>query len=292
MSMPIFALAQSSGITISPLTFELTADPGEMVSNKLLVTNPTGGSLIFEMEVQDFTAAGEGGEVIVGPDVDETLSMERWVSTNPMRFTLEPGKTQVVDFTVSVPQDGEPGGHYATILATIKGSTDVTGSAISQKVGSLVLLSVSGSIREELFIREFSVPSFSQQGPISFLVRFENIGSVHVMPMGFVTIADFFGNKVADVPLSPKRVLPGNTRKIEVMWDKRYPIGKFTATLVGSFGISNTPISAVTTFWVFPWKIALEVLGGLIVLLVVLIKTRKRFRAAFNILFKGEHASL
>jgi hypothetical protein len=290
--VPIFALAQSSpagvGITITPLTFELTANPGEAVSNSIRVSNASGAAVIFEMEVEDFTSAGEKGEVIVDPSSDETFSLKKWITTSPSRFTLESGQTQVVDFSINVPEGAEPGGHYGTVLASVKGTIGVTGAAISPKVGSLILLSVSGPIREEMFVREFTVPQFSQFGPVPFKVRLENTGSVHVKPIGFVGISDMFGKRVADIELPQKRILPGNTREIDLSWDKKFPLGKYTATLVTSFGVSNTPLSAVTTFWVFPWKIALEILICIAVVIAVLVKTRKRFAVAFRILVKGE----
>lgn len=287
--MPLFAFAQGQvGITVTPLTFELTANPGETITNQVQVTNPTAGSIIFEMEVEDFTAVGESGEVVIETGGDETFSLKKWITTIPRRFTVEAGQTQVVSFSLSVPTNAEPGGHYGTILATVKGSVNGTGAAIAQQVGTLVLMTVSGQIREELFIREFTVPSFSSQGPIPFIIRLENTGSVHIKPIGFISISNFWGEKVVDIPLPARRVLPGSARRIDLTWDKRYPVGKYTATLVGVFGISNTPITAVTTFWVFPWKIALEITGALAALLVVLVKTRKRFRRALNILLKGE----
>ncbi|MDP3963854.1 MAG: hypothetical protein Q8Q39_05155 [bacterium] len=285
---PLFVFAQGAGIMVSPLTFELTANPGEVISNVIRVTNPTDASVIFDMDIEDFTAAGEDGDVIVEVSEDETFSMRKWITAEPKQFTLGPDETQIITFTIRVPANAEPGGHYGTILATIKGTLGVTGAAIAPKVGSLVLLSVSGAIREELFIREFVVPSFSAQGPVPMLIRLENTGSVHVKPIGFIAIHDYFGNKVDQIELEPKRILPGNIRRIDEEWKRRYPMGKFTATIVGSFGISNTPFSATTTFWVFPWKIALELFGALVVIGVILIKTRKRFAMAFKILFKGE----
>lgn len=285
--------AQSAaGIAISPLTFELTANPGETITNALRVSNPTSAAIIFDMEVEDFTAAGESGEVIVAETGDDTYSMKKWVAVAPPRFTVEPGQTEIVSFAITIPRGAEPGGHYGTILAVVKGTIgNGTGAAIAQKVGALVLLSVSGHIREELFVREFSAPSFSESGPVPFTIRLDNSGSVHVRPLGFVTIADFRGNKLVDLPFPQRNVLPGSTRKMTLEWPKRYPIGKFTATLVGSFGISNTPISAVTTFWIFPWRIALGIFVFILALLALLVKLRRRFRAAFQALMKGERAS-
>jgi len=42
------------GISISPLTFELTANPGDTISNKLKVYNPTDSIISIKMEAEDF----------------------------------------------------------------------------------------------------------------------------------------------------------------------------------------------------------------------------------------------
>ena len=286
--MPAFVVHGQAGISVTPLTFELTGNPGDVLTNAIRVTNPTGGSVIFEIEIEDFTTVGETGEVVVDAIGDEAVSMRNWITTDPKRFTLEADQTQSVSFDITIPKDAEPGGHYVSILASVKGTAGVTGAAVSQKVATLVLLSVSGTIREELLIRDFTVPRFSEKGPILFVARLDNTGSVHVRPIGFIAISNFWGKHVGDIPLPARRVLPGATRRIEMQWDKSYPVGKFTATFVGSFGNSNTPISSITTFWVFPWKIALEIFGALVLLVVALIITRRRFRAALRVLFKGE----
>ena len=283
--------AQATGISISPLTFELTANPGDILVNKLKVYNPTDSTVAIKMEVEDFTVAGETGQVIIEPAETETYSLKKWINTQPGTFTLKPREQKFVDFIISVPENAEPGGHYGSVLASTAGvvGPGITGVAIAQKVGSLVLLTVSGEVAENLIVNEFLAPNFSEYGPIPFVIRFENTGTVHVRPMGFVTITNWRNKKVADVEFPQKNVIPGAIRKVETSWDKKWLAGRYMATLVGSYGTENTPISPpVITFWVFPWKVASGIFLVLSGILIFFLKTGKRWRMALRVLFKGE----
>ncbi len=277
-------------ITISPLTYELSANPGEQISNKIKVINTSPQPIFVTMEVEDFTAVGEGGGVVVQEQDNQTFSLASWVALSETQFTLAPAEQKIIDFTVSVPADGEPGGHYGSILAVVS-PPDVLaggGSGVAQKVGSLLLLSVAGEVKENLIVKEFSAPVFFEKPPIDFILRFENKGTVHVRPRGFVSITNMFGKKEVDIPFPQKNVLPASIRKVDVRWDPSLAIGKYTATLVANYGTENTPLVSSFVFWVFPWKLALLVFVGLVIVITLLIKSRRRLRLALRILFRGD----
>lgn len=286
------ALAQRTGLTISPLNFELTANPGDTLTNTLRVFNPSGLELTVQMTVEDFAVAGEAGQVLVEPVETESYSLARWVTVSPDIFTLLADGRQTVEFTITVPESAEPGGHYGTVLASLTaaaGGGGLTGAAVAQKVGSLVLLSVSGNAVEDLRIKEFTAPEFLEYGPIPFVIRFENQGTVHVRPRGFVTITNWLDKKVMDLEFPQKNVLPGSVRKVETSWDAKWLFGKYAATVVGSYGTTNTPISPrVITFWVIPWKVVSAAGAGLFIVLVFFFLTRRRWITALKILLRGE----
>lgn len=283
---PTWAQEEKVGLTISPLTFEFTANPGDSLANKIKVSNPTESTISVKMEVEDFTAYGELGEVRVQEQEDKTYSLKKWVKTSPTEFTLKPNEQKVVTFVINVPKNAEPGGKYGSVLATITGAVgpEATGVAIAPKVGALVLLSVSGKIKEEINVKEFSAPRFSEFGPITFTIRFENTGTVHVRPRGFVTITNIFGREVADVEFPQQNVIPGAVRKVEAKWNKAWLWGgRYIATLVGSYGSQNTPISATITFWAFPWKIGLGILIILGLIIYFFVRTRRKLKRAEEI---------
>lgn len=279
------------GISISPLTFELTANPGDTLINKLRVYNPTESTISLKMEVEDFRPIGEIGQIIVAPEEEIIYSLKRWVKTEPTEFTLEPGEQKFVDFKILVPENAEPGGKYGSVLVTTTGVIGEmpAGLAIGQKVGTLLLLTISGEIKEDLIVKEFIAPAFLATGPVPFTIRFENTGTVHVRPRGFITITNWWGKKVADVEFPQLNVMPGSIRKIETKWENKWLLGKYTAMLVGSYGTANLPFNPpVLTFWVFPWKVALGILLVLAAIIIFFIKTGKRWKMAFRVLLRGE----
>jgi len=283
--------AQQIGVTVSPLTFELTANPGDTLTNTLKIYNPTDSIISIKMEVEDFKPVGETGQVVVEPEEEAIYSLKRWVKTEPIEFTLEPREQKFVDFEISVPENAEPGGKYGSVLASTTGAIggEITGAAIAQKVGALLLLTVAGPVKENLTIKEFSAPSFLEYGPVPFAIRFENNGTVHVRPRGFVTITNWWGKKVADVEFSQLNVIPGAIRKIDTSWQNKWLFGKYTAMLVGSYGTANLPFNPpILTFWVFPWKVALGIFLALLLIFAFFYKTRRRWQLALRILLKGE----
>ena len=158
MAFFLFSGDSAKAVNVSPLNFELNSNPGDKIDNFIKIYNDTDSEISVKMEVEDFAASGERGEVLLkSNDSISTYSLHNWVSMNPEVFNLSPRSTQVVQFSIVVPENAEPGGHYASILASISSAgVESTGVGVAQKVGSLLLLSVSGEIFEKMDIAEFS----------------------------------------------------------------------------------------------------------------------------------------
>jgi len=227
--------------------------------------------------------------VTLGTLENQTFSLTRWVKVEPESFVLEPRSFKVVDFTVVVPPNAEPGGHYGTVLASLTSSTESTGAALAQKIGSLLLLQVAGEIHEQLSVRSFEAPSFSEYGPVALTARFENAGSVHLKPRGFIVVKNMLGTEVARLDIPQSNVLPNSVRKLSMNVSDRWLWGRYDAVLTAIYGTTNEPLSTSVSFWVFPWKVASGVGLAAIVLLSLLFRARKRLRLAFKVLVTGDH---
>ncbi|MBD3208323.1 MAG: DUF916 domain-containing protein [Candidatus Nealsonbacteria bacterium] len=285
---PHISLCQGTEIGISPVTFELTANPGDTLTNQIKVYNPSEDTSVgIEMEVEDIAPSGEGGQVTAEAQDSDTFSLMKWVEVEPKVFTLDPKSQEFVTFTINVPENAEPGGHYGAVLAKTRAASGpkFTGATISHRVGSVVLLSVAGEVEENLAVSDFSVPQYSEYGPIPFSIKFENQGTIHVKPRGLITITDWLGRKVADISVPEKNVLPGAVRKIEASWNTDWLLaGRYTATLHGGYGSANTFTPEVITFWGFSWKIGLMIAA----VVTFFALTRKRWSAAVRVLLRGE----
>lgn len=278
---------ESAGISISPAIFELNADPGDTVSNQVKIYNPTEYPQTVKMLMEDFTPVGEEGEVTLDdPDENSTYSIASWTEVSPTEFTLQSKQQQLVTYTINIPTNGEPGGHYGSLVAFISGGTqNVSGSSVGSKRGALILLRVSGAIDENVIIDTFNTSNFQEYGPIEFSLKFKNNGNVHVRPAGFITVTDTFGKKVAELEIPQNNVIPDAIRKADTTWDEENLIGRFTATVFANYGTTEKQtVTQVLTFTVFPWKKAI-IIGAIVAfMLFILFKSRKRISLAVKVL--------
>lgn len=294
--LPLQISAQEkTAITVSPVVFELTADPGDSIQNQIKIFNPTREPIGITMLMEDFSPIGEVGEVQLSDGDDHSsFSVASWTEFFPSEFVIQPGQQQIVTFNIEVPLNAEPGGHYGSIVASSSAviGDQVGGSAVTTKVGSLVLIRLSGVARESLAIKEFSAPAHSDRGPIEFTVRFENAGNVHVRPAGFINITDIFGKQVAQIEIPQNIAIPDAIRQANTTWSDVNLFGRYTATLVATYGAtSKQTITATYAFTVIPVKETAIAVITILIFIVLLYSGRKRLSRAFSILVKGESHS-
>ena len=269
------------GLEISPPIIELSANPGQTITTSIRIRNVTKGELIAKGKADDFGAGtGEDGQPKLL--LDETgatrYSLKFWVQSVP-DLDLAPQELKTNIIKIVVPANAEPGGHFGVVRFTaVPPSLNGTGVALSASVGALILLKVSGAITEKVSLAEFGSGTkvsdtvfkklgFFEHGPVDFLVRVRNEGSVHEKAVGTINVTSWTGKKIATVAVNDKggNVLPDSVRRFVQRLDQKQLFGYYTAKL--SLNYSNGKIlNGKLGFWVIPWKLLLLGLVGLIVL--------------------------
>jgi hypothetical protein len=285
----VFAQSNPNAITISisPPVFELSANPGEKIKNEIRVTNLSDKSLEIFVDKRNFTALGEEGGVDLTED-DTSYSLASWVSVDKSKVVIPANKSEVFKFTISVPANAEPGGHFGSLVFKTQAKTNEgnTGAAVGQEVGALLLVKIAGDIREEVSVASFETQKgLYEKGPVTFDTRAENTGNVHLKPRGTITITNIFGGEVATIQLDERNVLPGAIRKVETEWnDSSLRFGRYNATLSLVYGAEGTIVNSSTSFFIFPYKLVLAVLVVLGGLAYVGYRYKDRFREAYKVL--------
>lgn len=288
------ALAQvntidASSISISPPTFEITANPGDRIENTIKISNRTDRPLDFVTDKRNFTAVGEEGAV--GLTNEETsFSLASWIDIQPSSGSVAPRNTETFTFVINVPLNAEPGGHFGSIVFKTGGDEELQqpGATVAQEIASLVLVRIAGDVSEEADIVSFEpVKSFYEYGPVDLEMRIENTGNVHVKPQGTITITNIFGQEVDQFEIEPKNVLPDAVRLVRSTWNTKYMFGTYTATAALTYGNEGSTIVATTRFSGMPYKVVGIASIVALLALVLLVKARKRFRKAFKVLFSG-----
>lgn len=265
-----------AGLVVSPPLTEKEVNPGNTFDGKVKITNPNANTdLSVDISIQDFKANGENGEqTFVDPAENQSFSLGTWVSIES-NVVLKANEVKEIPYTVNIPANAEPGGHYGVIFFVPKtlSSNNINGSGVMTvpKIGSLLLFTVPGEISYSGTIKEFTINNtfFSNSSnKVLFTTRFENTGSNHVKPQGSIVIKNVLGKEVANINVNEKmgNVLPQSIRKFENEWDKKYGFGLYKASATLAFGENGTATSELS-FWIVPWKET----AGAVVLLILLI---------------------
>jgi len=279
-----------SGLAISPPTFELSANPGDKLTNSLRVDNITDQPLEVTVDTRNFTALGEEGGINLSAEEGE-FSLASWIAVTPAKVTIAARESQVFEFATSIPENASPGGRFGSIIfkTTLKPVSGQSGVAVGQEVGALVFLKIAGQVSEKASITSFGAKSgLNERGPVDFDIRVKNEGNVQFKPTGTITISDVFGRKVASIPVNQQNVLPGAIRKMTAEWDNAWLFGKYTATLSLVYGNDKHVVTASTAFWGFPYKLAAIVVIVAAGAGVLIYPRRKRIGRAIKVLFGKE----
>lgn len=292
-SAALAASGPGQGLEISPPVIQLTANPGQTLTTKVSVRNVTTGALLVNGEADDFGAGtDETGtpKLLLNETGATRYSLKYWVTGVP-NLTLAPGELKQNSITIRVPGNAEPGGHYAVVrftgVPTGVGST--SGVSLSASVGALILLTVNGAITHQLGVAQFAAGqskasdtfapgTFYEHGPVAFLVRLQNGGSVHEAPHGTITVKDMLGHKTIQMVVNANggNVLPGSIRRFVSTMPNKMLFGHYTASLSLAYA-GNKTLSSSVGFWVIPWKLILLIIVALVVIGYLLKVGLKRY---------------
>jgi hypothetical protein len=282
------AAPSQSALTVSPAITEQILTPGVTATAAVRVTNITNVPLPIYGSVNDLIPQER-----LLPTADKTIyDASEWFKLEPSEFILQPHETKQVTIGIRTPAKASPGGHYATIYFEPLVPADVLSSSttyLSARVGVLALMIVKGQIVEKAQLRHFSVVTDNQSGPVPISFDIVNTGNVHLLPEGSVTIRDWHGNRIAQLPLPTGLVMPETSRQYRLKWQNHGSHGRYTAQVTVTYGVARQQLkSGAVGLWVLPWKIAVTVLLAACAAMWFIVRTRSRWKATWRVLFARE----
>lgn len=271
-----------TSITAIPPRLEITVEPGKAVTKIIKVRNESNSEKIISTSTKDFIVTDDKGTPI---QLDEkTASTSRWAASqwiqiSPTNLKLKPGETKSLTLTVIAPDDALAGGHYAMVLHTpnITTALKTTGSTVETNVGTLVYITIPGTINQEAKVTNFTAtPSFSEFGPIDFSSTIKNLSDIHITPAGSIIITNLLGSKTK-LTLDETNIFPNTSRDFTNTLDKKWLFGRYKAQINAAYGTAGGVLTATLFFWVIPWRllILITTIIALVIALFILIKKNK-----------------
>lgn len=295
-------------MTVSPPRMEIFADPGENIELSIKLLNETADEVVLYSSTLNFTAdeKQEGVPKFYDlPSADSSLA--NWIKIDKGPISISSGQVKEINFNIDVPQNADPGGHYAAIFFGTEppGGSSGSGIGISGKVGTLLLLNISGDVLEAGKITEFKTQEttlFYDSLPVKFVVNFQNSGNVHLKPQGEIIITNLFGYEAGRLLINEegvsgaRNVLPQSSRHFEAEWPSgwikdygnnfagklgsqwhNFAIGRYSASVELKYGSSSgSKTTGALFFWVFPWQIMLAgLLSAVLAVLLLAVSVKK-----------------
>lgn len=279
--MPFY---RAEALSVTPVRFELSGNPGETIVENLLLMNEGEEVATFYPSFANFEAQGESGNpAFVQPKDD----LGTWIRTDSS-ISIPPKKSVSVPFTITIPQNAEPGGHFAVVFFGDSPETGEKTVAVGSKLGVLVLLSVKGEVKEAGGLVDFKLKDnkfFYNTLPVNFEYRFRNDGGDRIKPDGTIVLRNTFyilADRINGNPVEGN-ILPNSTRKFVVEWVKNprssdyvkptgmfanfydqvayqwqnFAFGFYFAKLDLSYGALDIASNKYLYFFVFPWQLLL-----------------------------------
>lgn len=287
--------AQEQGdFVLGPGKQEIIADPGETITKYITVTNRINQTVEFKVGVEDFIGSHDANTpVILLGDDTSPYSFKDKIKPEVDTFSLKFGERIVLPIEITIPENAQPGGYYASVLISslpakeTDQASDVTASKtkIISRLGSLFFIRVRGPVNENGQLEDFKIQGprniIYPTAPGGFEILFENKGTVHLVPYGLITIRNMLGKTVARLPVDAYFSLPDSLRYREIVWtDPGFHLGRYTATLELNRGYGDIIDTKKVAFWVIPWKILIPIVVIVVSISLVIyyISTRFEFR--------------
>ncbi|HSX52821.1 MAG TPA: hypothetical protein VLF90_00400 [Patescibacteria group bacterium] len=201
--------ASAGSISIAPLRQELVVSPGQAFNSQLVVHNPTKDTISVNLSGDSFG--------VINEDYDYSFSKledtKSWLSFGSQQISLSPDATTSVVYSVSVPNNAEPGEKYIAIFASVS-NKPVDNVTSIDRAGLLLYISVAGKTTKRGEVLGIQLPPLTTKRSNTWTIRLNNTGSVHFRSRVVTTTSNIFGQTV-DNNTDEHLILPGTIRRFE-----------------------------------------------------------------------------
>ena len=269
------------GLMISPASNRIELGNGEVYTGEMNVQNSTDADMDVEMSVGSYSIENSN---YGSPNYDSESKysvMKDWIRLDKEAFTLAPGESQIVAYTINTPAEPPSGMQYATIFASTTPDSQIEGTGITatSRVGLVVsALMKDGETIQQSSIQDEKIDGYQPTSPLKASFAVKNEGNVGAdVSYQMIVKSAINGTEVYKSDQDSSSVYPDSTRNFSVSWDQM-GIGFYNVELkVNLDGTEHTVKQLVCTVPI--WIIILVVIAILSLVAYAVINYRMRKEA-------------
>lgn len=196
-------------LQVSPVRTELNITPSTAHSGIVKFKNTGTEKLSVQLSAEAFSVNNETYDYTFEPSSD----ISNWVHFSSDLIDIEPGQIRPVQYAINVPIDAEPGGAYISLFGASLPSSDEGSIQSTERVGSLLYITVTGDVTKTGSLLGFSSP-FAGFGETPWSARIHNTGSAHFIGDYTVSTKTLWGTTISEQSDAPL-VMPNTIRLIQ-----------------------------------------------------------------------------
>lgn len=213
----------NNAFTVDKATFQMNVTPGANLPETItLSSDPAADPLQVHVEADGLGQTRQGAVVELDAQDDTPFSARTYITNiSPASFHIDPGTSETINFTFSVPSDAAQGEKYAVIRLYSDPYGTGQGAAAVVAVDIPVILNVGGITSKPTGqISSLAVTSAVTGAPLEIQSTLLNTGTGRIpadTTINRLVIQDSSGNTIiqqTDFPVNDPSILPGFERTI------------------------------------------------------------------------------
>lgn len=265
---------EGESIVMSPASIRLAVNAGETQKGTLKIINDGTVAYDFAIYASPYSVADRTYEPNYN-DVKANTDVYTWVSFDKKEYSLKPGESIDVPYTITVPADAAPGGHYGVLFAeTQTNESENSQIARKKRVGSIVYANINGEYINAGQQIGAQIDWLQLGGPITATVSVENTGNTDYTMTELLEVRNVMGG-VVHSKSNERIILPKTTRDINLAWTGGPVMGLYNVKVETKILDKVT----TTTSWVLlmpMWILVVMVLLIMAILYYAFFRHRRR----------------
>lgn len=251
---------------------EGTLEPGHTYSYCVRIFNREGVDATYDLAPVDIRVS-RNPDVVIELEKGKPIGTGAWIHFERTLITIPSGTIALVPYVIKVPADAPPGTNFGGISIDEHGAPG-SGLMITKSIVVQVIVDIPGNATHKLNVDDIRYQRLlvhpQDKSFVGFSVVADNQGNAIEHIAGDITIKSITGHAVADLKLTPDRVLPKGRRRFRVMWNDPPWIGYFRPTLnvTSDSGVRRIQLKGIIV--IPPWKFTIALILAILLPIVVL----------------------
>jgi len=271
--------------------FDYVLDPGETLTDAFTVRNDGAAELTLAVYAADAFTTREG-TIDLLPAGEVSVDAGTWVRFPSGSVTLQPGQSEDVPFTLTVPGDARPGDHPAGVVASLVSDDPDAQVQLDRRLGSRMHIRIAGDLSPSVNISDPTVAFTGSLNPLAFgdlevSYRVENTGNTRITGLAATRAGGPLGIDAGSTGEQQlPEVLPGSSIDVQQRLTGVAAVFWLTGAVEvapSSVGLGAAALDAVTLDFGTPAVpvvlLAILVLVAAVVVTVVVVLRRRARRA-------------